>query len=666
MSHERKRKYSVCWLSSLCLLLALFLTLTGASFAWFVNMLQPTPKEDFYASSLAAYFADGDGLTRETPYLITEPVHLYNLAWLQYLGVFNQVDAEGNIKQQYYFRLENDIDMNGLILPPIGTTEYPFVGNFNGNQKVITGATVSNYLADTAGDGGIEQAPASVESYDNTVKVGNTTEQGAIVGFFGVVGNWDGSIKGLAVEDAGVTDVTQKTNAVYNFFLDDLTVRSDTTQSLMGLLAGYVDGSMANVGIGGSQLLVGENVKALNITDSPFEMQKMVSEYSLIGLYDGATVEWIDKPTDSGDGSGSGGEGEGGGAGGEIIVDPNDVTLAVDANAKQAFSALAAGKYQAVAKTIAGTAYYTGALETITKSGGNTVSIWDRRDGTNKTFTASTSEHPQIWQAYQNLQAGSTFIAPKLSPVYVSNGQKVIRTTTVPDKDGKDITVPANAVWFKPQQYGTAALAFTQNNKNSERIMAVYEFERVSATEIRLLSETEFLLPDSVKNGDIVYYEYEITKDDVQAEHEYAIGVASSYDNTNQNAGFFMMVLAGTNVEGGDQGGGSGGGETTPVHRLSGINFVDAALLSSDDRDISTYPTVTLTLIVNNDTHAPVTMAYARVSKASMTYQLGGGGAASCSVSSFISEGVTVSTSTSLITAQLRAIPPRKEEYTLL
>lgn len=661
MSHERKRKYSVCWLSSLCLLLALFLTLTGASFAWFVNMLQPAPKEDFYASSVAAYFADGDGLTRETPYLITEPVHLYNLAWLQYLGVFNQVDAEGNIKQQYYFRLENDIDMNGLILPPIGTTEYPFVGNFNGNQKVITGATVSNYLADTAGDGGIEQAPASVESYDNTVKVGNTTEQGAIVGFFGVIGNWDGSIKGLAVEDAGVTDVTQKTNAVYNFFLDDLTVRSDTTQSLMGLLAGYVDGSMANVGIGGSQLLVGENVKALNITDSPFEMQKMVSEYSLIGLYDGATVEWIDKPTDSGDGSGSGGEGEGGGAGGEIIVDPNDVTLVgADGGARVQFAALSSNQYQAVANTIAGTAYYVGTLETKARPNGN-MSLWDMTNGNAQSFTADTDEKQAISKAYDWYESNSAYlIAPKLAPSL----NNLVSVSYQENNVTKTVDVPANSVWFKPQQAGTAALAFTKFNNSDAYSMSVYKYQRNKETQaLTQVSETKCTMPKSVKNGHVAYFEYEVelAPKDAEYVYEYAIG-APSEGNSSQNAGFFMMVLAGTNVEGGDQ----GGGETTPVHRLSGINFVDAALLSSDDRDISTYPTVTLSLTVNNDTHAPVTMAYARVSMASMTYQLGGEGAASCSVSSFISEGVTVSTSTSLITAQLRAIPPRKEEYTLL
>lgn len=93
-----------------------------------------------------AYFAYGNGspLNNETgdkPYGITTPRHLYNLAWLTYLGYFND-------KPQMYFELGENIDMTGWALPPIGTETFPFTGNFNGQGYVISNLTVSNNYAD--------------------------------------------------------------------------------------------------------------------------------------------------------------------------------------------------------------------------------------------------------------------------------------------------------------------------------------------------------------------------------------------------------------------------------------------------------------------------------------------------------------------------------------
>ncbi len=273
-----------------------FVVLVSVSVAWFITELKVTGSEDFRGSAIAAYFAGGDG-TAEHPYEIEQPVHMYNLAWLQYMGIFNaDEDGDGNIDMQYYFVVNNDIDMDGLIIPPIGTEEQPFVGNFNGQNYCISGATISNYLSVKEGDHGIEEHPAAVETFDE--KIGDETA--AIVGFFGVIGNWDGSISGLA-DDSQIVEVTNKTNAVYNFYLDDLTIRSDTAKSLIGLLAGYVSGSMENVGIGGeSRIITAEDAEALNVAS--LQMTALISEYSLIGEYNGTTVEWVDKPT-GGDGN---------------------------------------------------------------------------------------------------------------------------------------------------------------------------------------------------------------------------------------------------------------------------------------------------------------------------------------------------------------------------
>ncbi|XMB72036.1 hypothetical protein RJI07_08000 [Mycoplasmatota bacterium WC30] len=81
------------------------------------------------------YFNGGEG-TSGDPYLISEPQHFFNLAYLQDLGYFSV---------QTYFELENDIDFLNApaqysSMPPIGTDDNPFIGVFDGNYY-----TISNY-----------------------------------------------------------------------------------------------------------------------------------------------------------------------------------------------------------------------------------------------------------------------------------------------------------------------------------------------------------------------------------------------------------------------------------------------------------------------------------------------------------------------------------------
>lgn len=273
--------------------LAVFLAslMTIPVFAWMINKISFDYEGDFKGSSIIAYFAGGDGSPND-PYQITDPVHLYNLSWLQYLGIFNRDEnGDGKIDQQYYFVLNNDINMSGLVIPPIGTDDNPFIGNFNGQGHCISNATVSNYVSKAAGDGGVQQKPAAVEEIDSTV----SDESGkAIVGFFGVVGDWNYALDGKITDESELT-IENKVNKVYDFRLDKLTIRTDTDESLIGLLAGYVNGSIVNVGIGESYIVAGENVTPLTGVTG-IEMQLLISRYSLIGEYDHDTVVWPDEP----------------------------------------------------------------------------------------------------------------------------------------------------------------------------------------------------------------------------------------------------------------------------------------------------------------------------------------------------------------------------------
>ena len=196
-----------------------------SSIAWFQNAVEVSPT-NVKGSIQGSYFAGGDG-TEEHPYEIHDPIHLYNLAWLQYLGYFNVIE-EGTLTSQTYFTVTADLDMTGWELPPIGTEQWPFLGSFDGASHTISNLKTSNDLT-----GGM-----------NTPQVfsGYTVEhpQPEIVGFFGVVGEYSGSC---------AYDTSE--NEMKNVTLNSITVESKTSQTLIGLAAGYVNGSLSGVTVGG-------------------------------------------------------------------------------------------------------------------------------------------------------------------------------------------------------------------------------------------------------------------------------------------------------------------------------------------------------------------------------------------------------------------------------
>lgn len=114
------------------LILAVFLALfsVGYAFAWFATS---TSQKSGVTGSAGAYFASGLG-TEADPFVITNAQHLSNLAALQ---------AAGKLQQKYYFELGNDIDMSGRVVPPIGTADNPFMGDFDGNGHTVSGLVVS-------------------------------------------------------------------------------------------------------------------------------------------------------------------------------------------------------------------------------------------------------------------------------------------------------------------------------------------------------------------------------------------------------------------------------------------------------------------------------------------------------------------------------------------
>ena len=261
------------------------------AFAWFANVVT-VGDMTINGESDPTFFAYGDG-TSSKPYGINTPRHLYNLAWLQYNGAYNHdSNNDGQLDKQYYFEIDpnltGSLDMSGWVLPPIGTETYPFLGNFNGNGKTITNLTVSNKSDLTK--------PTSI-SYN---------VQPEIVGFFGVVGKCG---------NTPTYTYATATNSIYNVTLKNITVESKTSQTLIGLAGGYVNGELSGVKIDGTATL---DVNG-QVSTAKTAITDKLSDYGLVGYttkvgnrgsYSRALSEYFN----NGEGSGSGEESDWGGS----------------------------------------------------------------------------------------------------------------------------------------------------------------------------------------------------------------------------------------------------------------------------------------------------------------------------------------------------------------
>lgn len=243
----------------------------ASSIAWFDHKTTLTPAI-LQGSTQGAYFGGGNG-TKDTPYLIKNQRHLYNLAWLQYLGEFNKTDTDpSTIDKQYYFKRDDSLKDSGLdrkdfVLPPIGTESNPFLGNFDGNNVTINNITVSNNFND------LNKHPYNVTS-DSFNK-----ENIQIVGFFGIIG----SHNTLSYSYSSVI------NSVSNLYLNNVTINTSSKNTLCGIFAGYANASISYCGVHYATIKIGSNVTKIDAFNN-------VSSYTLIGDYNQDGYEWEDKP----------------------------------------------------------------------------------------------------------------------------------------------------------------------------------------------------------------------------------------------------------------------------------------------------------------------------------------------------------------------------------
>ncbi|WP_250228793.1 S-layer homology domain-containing protein [Anaeropeptidivorans aminofermentans] len=176
--------------------------------------------------------------TSASPYLIKTAADLAKLAELVNAGTSPYADPGR------YYRLEKDLDLSsyasGEGWMPIGTSAKQFKGNFNGNNKTITGLTITRSTADYIGLFGYLYIGSKVQNIriiDASVNGQNSV--GGIAGFA-----WDAAVGNCAVignvsgdENVGGTVGRASSGTVQNCY----STGSVTGKDYVGGIIGYLE-----------------------------------------------------------------------------------------------------------------------------------------------------------------------------------------------------------------------------------------------------------------------------------------------------------------------------------------------------------------------------------------------------------------------------------------
>ncbi len=287
--------------------------LAVTSLAWFCPPQSNANVTGMTGKATGSYFESGDG-SSTAPYVIANAKQLYYFNWLQDLGYFNKDNDNDGTIDTVYFKIKDgltEINAENYVLPPAGTSSNPFVGNFDGNGCVIKNLTISNSWEDLQ-----STKPAAAKQN------GNILQSAEIVGFFGIVGEYE-------------TDIaySTSTNAIKDLYFDNLTVESASSSVLAGFIAGYANGAIDNCGIHCGQFSFVNGATPLTGTKLKGES---ISRFTLIGDYDETSKNfvWNGRPT-------SGGSDEGNDWGGSIDIYDFSKRLTYIMNKNQTYSSFA-------------------------------------------------------------------------------------------------------------------------------------------------------------------------------------------------------------------------------------------------------------------------------------------------------------------------------------
>lgn len=516
-----------------CTLVVIICTLFVGIYAW-------TTRVDFLdinnvtISSTSGYYESGKG-TEDDPFIISRPKHLYNLAWLQDLGFYDD--------DQYYFELKNDIDMDGLVIPPIGidglgisNVNHRFIGNFNGNNYTIRNLKVS-------------VSASELKTYPSVVTNLNEFDFGNYQGLFGYI----------ATEEVEANNV--KKGTVSNFYLDGVTITASTNKTCVGLIAGFVDGNLSTVGVAYS------SIKVPNVTTA--EYKSNISSYTLIGDYNDADTSWGDMP------------GSGTAFGTTIDVQeyrerlekiyanknsdsPSDYLPMIDGSLSGGMTP-DAGNYMPISIDSSSSSYVgANASEKTAESNtgyyvGNNVKAQSRKLPESKNIydvngNLSTNVPDNIRTIVDN--NSSLYGIRFQSGVDVNNNLTTISSGVCGSYTGK-IIVPRRCIWFVPQVVGTIKLLLLAEdnavNFSIDKISRSIKGDYTSG----INSETTININISTTTDRLCYFEYDVTMEDIEEKLEFVIA-----NDSSSNGAYFCYLDLGMSSS------------STPTKTIEKIDFV--------------------------------------------------------------------------------------------
>ena len=332
---------------------------------------------------------------------------------------------------------------------------------------------------------------------------------------------------------------------VHNFFLENIEVTNTVSNVNLGIIAGYVDGNISEIGI--------KNAKLTLETEADASIK---SDYSLIG-YKTSNVIWEDLPSDSTDG----------GAGGDLIINPTVDNTADRTNGTT--------NKMDIPGSVSGTAFYVGSLKVITPTPkpsaaylytASTLSFGETSKTTYNANTQTASiidlDNPGAIESEFVSMMKTTGDIRAIVPGYSDKNNNKVNvslpnfnavTAVTPQSPG--LKYPTNSVWFKPIASGNCSIAFARQNNSRDETMSIYRYLRNADGTIKSGSLQEirlnFTANNSLGNGTVVYFNLSITDAEVTAGYEYVIGVSSTYTAKGGTACFVFLKLAGTDTEGG-------------------------------------------------------------------------------------------------------------------
>lgn len=490
---DRKKNFVIVLISFLVLFFSLAVIQT--TFGWMADTSKYIVP--ISGSSLPGYFGGGDG-TENNPYLIKTSRHLYNLSWLQYQEKFTD---------KTYFKLSNDIDMQGQLMgttgrtgaiPPIGTESNPFIGEFNGSGYVISNLWVSSNPLDWA------EKP---RNFDPSMI-------GTRIGFFG------------SLSQETVDDVTTIGYA-YNFVLENYEVTSDVVDGKVGLVAGYVNANMEYIGIKNGKITLKNTATTYN---------------SLVGSI-GQALDWEDLPSSVSNGT-------------------------VKINPTSDFTAQTSG-VTAVPSSTPGSAYYCGNLSrTIANNFSSTIKryndiiYWQPNDpqakrnfaASSSTITTTSDTINEDILAIKNTSK-PYFLNPNNStaPTYNST----VTLPTLPGVSTSGYNVPNNSVWFKPFNKGVCHLVVIITNNSKSSYMSLYSYKRDNTPSNGILTsswrEIQLEFTKNVGNGSMVVFDIDIPQSAIDEGYEFVVGKSTTTGNNSSGFGYLILAGAGREPVPGDQ-----------------------------------------------------------------------------------------------------------------